>query len=105
MDTTFVAYVVTCLLIALGPALCGRYLFKSTWRFFALGALTMVVSSTIGGLVGGFVGGFYDGMISAMRAVPRAGSSEPHSLTYFVLLATITGIFEEAGRLLSTRRL
>src|SRR5260221_5995944 len=105
MDTTFVAYVVICLLIALGPALCGRYLFKSTCRFFALGVVTMVVSSTIGGLVGGFVGGFFDGMVSAMRGVPRGGSPETHSLAYFVLLAAITGIFEEAGRLLSTRRL
>ena len=105
MDTTLVAYVITCLLIALGPALCGRYLFHSTRRFLWLGAATMVVSSLIGGLVGGFAGGFLDGLASATRDVPRGGSPESHSLTYFVLTATTTGIFEEAGRLFSTRRL
>jgi hypothetical protein len=62
---------------------------------FAFGAAALVVSSVIGGFVGG--------SISAIIVTPLGGSAAPPTLGFYVLLAIIVAVFEEAGRLLSIR--
>jgi hypothetical protein len=95
MNATLTIYVITCLIIGLGPAVCSRYLFKSPWRLFAFGAAALVVSSVIGGFIGGSV--------SAIIVTPLGGSAAPPTLGFYVLLAISVAAFEEAGRLLSIR--
>jgi hypothetical protein len=95
MNPTLTIYVITCLVIGLGPAVCSRYLFKSAWRLFVFGAVSLVASSVIGGFVGGIV--------STIIVTPLGGSAAPPTLGFSVLLVISVAIFEEAGRLLSIR--
>ena len=95
MNATLTIYVITCLVIGLGPAVCARHLFESPWRLFAFGAAALVVSSVIGGFLGGSV--------SAIIVLPLGGSAAPPTLGFYVLLAVSVAVFEEAGRLLSIR--
>ena len=95
MNATLTIYVITCLVIGLGPAVCSRYLFKSAWRLFAFGAGALVASSVIGGFVGGTV--------STIIFMPLGGSAAPPPLGFSVLLFITVAAFEEAGRVLSIR--
>ena len=95
MNATLTIYVITCLVIGLGPAVCSRYLFKSTWRLFVFGAAALVASSVIGGFVGGTV--------SMIIVMPFGGSAAPPTFGFLVLLMISVAAFEEAGRLLSIR--
>ena len=94
MNATLTIYVITCLVIGLGPAVCSRYLFKSAWRLFAFGAVALVASSVIGGFVGGIV---------TIIFAPLGGSAAPPTLGFSVLLFIVVAAFEEAGRVLSIR--
>lgn len=109
MNLTLIVYVITCLVVGLVPAFYSRYRFKSAWRFFWLGAATILVSSPVGGFVGSFVGGFIGGLIggfnSAITGMPQKSSFEPGSPAFVVFVTVSTAIFEEAGRLLLAHRL
>jgi uncharacterized membrane protein YhfC len=103
MNLTLAVFVIAGLVIGLGPAFLIRYRFKSAWRFFWLGAVTIVVFSSIGGFVGSFVGGFIGGLSSALADMPLNNPFAPASPTFAALVAVSAAIFEEGGRLFLVR--
>jgi hypothetical protein len=97
---TPIGYIVTALVAGLGPAIACRFLLKSAWRYFLLGAATMTVAAIVGGLVGGLVAGFVDTM-----AAGGDGTIARRTALFPVVFVAVGAIIEEASRFVAVRRL